>query len=365
MSGRGKRIAYTIGTGLIRIVAYVATLFLLYWSFREQDLDVLWLLLAWIAVELIIPVDVLVHELGHLSFGWMAGMKAVSVTVYHIRFSRIGKRVRFCWTTRSDGACEMFPKSDRHLKGRVIACSLGGIAFNFIYGAVLLALYFVCPPHWALSLFAAYAPLCLADGIVALIPMELPAGKTDGGVVAALIKNEPSALVMLRVMQLQSMLYRRSYAELPRELFYDVPVVREDDPAFLSLLLMRFQYDWECGNTAQARACLDRLLSLHDDLPNDAWADLMCDAGCFYLEEGNLNGAKSCFSEAARSMNGLSGELATLALGNGDEELTKKIGKQIKRLPLQGSRMYETRRLEQIKKASANHNSNIFTPTKT
>ena len=70
----------------------------------------------------------------------------------------------------------------------------------------------------------------------------LPAGKTDGLVLKELIKRTGETEIAVRVMQAQLLLQNRSAGTLPRELLFDVPVVREDSPAFIELLKLQADY---------------------------------------------------------------------------------------------------------------------------
>jgi predicted RNA-binding protein Jag len=102
-------------------------------------------------------------------------------------------------------------------------------------------------------------------------------GKTDGETVRALVKGEPSAVVALRVLTAQGILFRQTYGELREELLYDVPVVREDDEAFPALLQLRWGYCLYRGEEALAIRAAERIESLYDELPYTSRCDIACD----------------------------------------------------------------------------------------
>jgi len=354
MSGFAKQIIYKIIITIVWIAAGVAMVFFCYLQKDSPEIEI-FVLLALVFVFLaLFPLEILMHEFGHLLFGWIVRMKWMSVSIFHLSILRTGKRITWRFHINSDGACAMVPVGNRHLKARVIFYSLGGIIFNFAYGATALILYFLLPKNLVLTIFAALAPVSIAEGIAALLPFELSAGKTDGRMVLDLIKNEPSAMLALRVMQLQGELCRCSYDEIPRERFYDVPVVREDDYAYLSLLQLRFQYENYCGNRDEARTCLNRLLSLSEYLSSEEQREVTCEKQCFLFTQ---DGRTTAVREEESNYDSVMGKLAALINERYDEDRYEWLQKAIDGTPLKGLRAYEQRILErivQIKKSSAN-----------
>ena len=154
----------------------------------------------------------------------------------------------------------------------MIVFALGGGVFNLIIGGALLALYLCLPYHSGLLFCGLLSLFLLYEGIRALVPCELVAGKTDGGVLLGLMKKAPEEEVMLRVLEAQGILYRNSFAQIKKELLFETPVVREDFPAFAALLLLRLQY--LLYHREDAQAVLERLETLSEYFSEGERAEL-------------------------------------------------------------------------------------------
>lgn len=256
MSGRAKRILYAFITIFGYLAALAAAIFAWYFTTPRN-----WIVLVVFGVfYALLPLNVLIHELGHIAFGAVCGMKFVSVKIGRICFFRRDNKLkcRFSVLGNTAGECALFPKSEKGVRGRFLAATLGGALFNFAYAIVFVLLYFFVPHHPALLFFEMFAPLSLLEGIAALIPVELTAGKTDGLVVWGLAKRRPEEEVALRVLEAQGTLFRHDFSAIPPSVLFDTPVVREDLPAWHALLLLRVQYLlWE-GREDEARDILAR-----------------------------------------------------------------------------------------------------------
>ena len=250
MSGRTKRILYHIADGMLCLVFGIGMLLISLFippleEFPRGDAE-LWQYPLAVALS-VVGLPVLLHECGHLLFGALAGMKLARFGFHPFTRGAIA------------GETAMYPKNGRHVKGKLIVLTLGGAAVNVALGAALFLLWLLLPARpvgcGALSGFVFY------EGVRSLLPAELPAGKTDGAVLLGLIKNRPEEDVMLRVLTAQGILYRGKYSDLPEELLFGAPVVREDLPACHALLLLQAQYLLSAGEEVGAREKLTRLLS--------------------------------------------------------------------------------------------------------
>lgn len=254
MSGYTKRVLYTVCTLAGFTAAFILAILGLYFSPQRN-----WLTFSLFnIIFLLLPLNVLMHELGHVFFGLCVNMKFVSLKLGRFLFFREKKKLkcRFCASSVAAGESALFPKTDSHVRSRFLAATLGGAIFNFAYGIVFLLLYFLAKQHPALLFFEMFAPLSLMEGIAALIPVELDAGKTDGLVVLGLMNKFSEEEIALRVLRAQGILYRKTFSEVPHALLFDVPVVREDLPALHALLLLRIQsLLWE-GDEEGAKAIL-------------------------------------------------------------------------------------------------------------
>ncbi len=286
MSGRAKRIVYIAGNCILCLLAFAATVWIaLFNAFYQGPIFLIVPVIAW-GLAWALRLTAVVHELGHLVFGAFAGMKCVSVTLSYFRIG--GGKIRPVNPAYA-GAIEAFPRNGNHVRGKFFALAVGGAVVNLIVGGVLLALYFALPLHPATVFCGMLAPFMIYEGCAALIPAELPAGKTDGAILLGLMKKTPEEEVMLRVLAAQGILYRGSFSDIPRPLLFDVPVVREDLPAFAALILLRTQYLLFEGNREEAEETLVRLDEI-EDLPENIMGEA---ARCREYLVGNFQEKKS------------------------------------------------------------------------
>lgn len=285
MSGRSKRIIYYIFMAFVTLGGAAGTALLAYFGLRFADLGAIFVLVAFCVCLFLFPLHTVLHEAGHALSGTLAGMRAVSLSVGYLHFDWSKKfTATFSLSSEASGATALLPRSARGVRGKLIFALMGGALLNFIYGAVFLTLFFVLPHNLALMFFVLFAPLNLCEGLLALYPVELSAGKTDGKFLLDLIQKSPDAELSLRVMTAQGALYHKTYAELPQGLLFDVPVVREDSAAFLALLQLRYRALASAGDP-EAAAAVTRLQSLFEYVPaagrGEVAADLVCAGGLF------------------------------------------------------------------------------------
>ena len=228
----------------------------------------------------LLPLHIVVHELGHCLFGLCAGMCFVAVSVGHVTFFRGGVRVTL--RNRGAGETQFYPAGPRAVRGRTIATALGGAVCNFLYVIAVVAAYFALPHTPAVFFFALFAPLQLAEVVLALLPAHLPAGDTDGETIVSLCKRSPEALALVHVLTAQGMLRKGSYASLPRELLFDLPPVPDDAAALPPLLQLRWQYALFTG-TEGAEGALDRLEALYPCLGGEEAGEIAGDLAYRYL----------------------------------------------------------------------------------
>ncbi len=277
MSGRGRKILYVTTTAICLIAAVSACVLMAYSAYRESGklLHTIFSFLLFVGVWILVSPCVLIHECGHLFFGLCTRLKPVSVCVGRLRIE--GRKVRFAFSSAA-GKTEFVPRGDRNVRGRLMAASLGGATFNFIFGIVFSALFFVLPESPVLLFFALFAPLHLFEGICAILPAELNSGRTDGELFRVLKGNAPEAQIFVNVLTVQGILFSDTFDEVNEKLLLDTPVVREDDSAFLSLLHLRWQYFMWKNDTERAKETLFRLEALKDYLDEGAAAQVACDA---------------------------------------------------------------------------------------
>lgn len=325
MSGRGKRTLYYVVTVGCLLAALAACVLMDYAAVREtgEIFYPLFSFLLFCGVQILFVPCVLVHECGHLFFGACAGLKPISVRVGYLWIAKRKARLAF---SSAAGKTELVPRSGEKLRGRMTAAFLGGATFNFIFGAALIVLFFVLPVHPVLLFFELFAPFHLCEGIAALLPAELGSGCTDGEMLRRIRGNTPEAQVFLSVLCVQGILQKNTFDEVDESLLFGLPVVREDEPAFLSLLHLRWQFLMWNGEIARAATEISRLEELSEYLDEYERAQVVCD-GVFTrrVEKGE---SKEGFVLPAAAKGTCSYLRAELALKGGDSAQYKKIAAQ-------------------------------------
>ena len=209
--------------------------------------------LCWGAIFILIasmPLSSLLHEAGHCLFGLCSGIRAkISFTsaLYFFKSS----------------SCEVVPKKDNKVRARYAVTCVGGLALNLIvviFGIIALLVREV-PTYLALI-----APSSLYLFLINFIPWETGSGKTDGLVIHELLINEDCAKVAVAVLTIQAKVLAGTPIEkVDRSLFFDLPQIREDDPAFIALTGLRADYFKALGDTAKAHQYSGRFEQLKAD----------------------------------------------------------------------------------------------------
>lgn len=235
----------------VRIFAYAALIALTAWCVAlALDEYRLWSAAADIALLAAIPLSSLLHEAGHMLFGAAVKIKATP------EFRLFGS-----------SSCEIIPETDKGLKIRVIFTALGGVIVNALFAAAgFVAVFVHAVPLW----LCAFMPASVWLIVMNAFPVEYASGKTDGYIVYGLLKNTDETKVMLAVLTVQAqVLNGKRIEEVDEKLLFDLPVIREDDPAFISLTELRYEYFSAKGEEDEAQRYAGRLNSLKEYLPEN------------------------------------------------------------------------------------------------
>ncbi len=259
MSGNSKRILYTIVSTALWFASIAGVVLLVLFTVPRPIGTADQIVVNALIVAILLRIPAVVHEFGHLLFGWIAGMKFVGVT---LSYFRIGWGKFRIVNPNYAGSTEMFPKKRGHVRAKTILFTIGGSVLCLALGGAFLGLYLGLPYHACLLFCGMLGIMLLYEGLIALFPVELPAGKTDGAVLLGLCRHAPEEEVMLRVLAAQAVLSRGNYRDIERELLFSAPIVREDLPAYHALLLLQVNYLKEMGEEDAASEKLERLRSL-------------------------------------------------------------------------------------------------------
>jgi len=313
----------------------------------DRSVAVGWICAAVALVGAVFPLGVFVHELGHLFFGFLAGMRLSSFSVGILTISVSAAPLKISFRNGLGGYTQMYPTRASARRGAFMLYTLGGILFNVLYAALFLTLLFVFPKTTALYFFELFAPLSLFEGLVALYPVTLSDGKTDGEVFSCLRRSTPDGDVLFRVFRAQAILYRKEYTAIPEELLFNAPAIREDDGAFFALTQLRWHYLFYAGRWDEAAVQLMRLRSLEEYLSEDAVREVEYDCICASL----LVKGKELFPVGEETLAALSSDrtesaaryraVAVISEGKKRREAVARAEAFLNKIPQYGIRMLE------------------------
>lgn len=198
-----------------------------------------------------IIVEQFVHEGAHFMVGAICkmGVKAPKIRLF------------------KSSSVEVCPKGDKHVKGRFIATVLAGLIFD----AMLIVVGILAVAVPSIPVLVGFAgPYSLYSFIINVVPFEYGQGKTDGLVATEVIKNEPSAQVLINILKIQGQLRDGKFMrEIDESLLLDVPQLPEDDLNFIILTQLRYEYYLAKDNDSEAYKYFLRYQDLIQYLPSE------------------------------------------------------------------------------------------------
>lgn len=204
----------------------------------------LYALIFYAVIILALPLSDLIHEVGHIFFGLLVGIKCKP------HFSLLGS-----------SQCDLIPHTTKNLRTKLIFVTLGGVLFNFCMLMVgVLSVLKILPIYLCIL-----APTSAYLYIYNQIPTCTQNGKTDGQVILDLLLLTNEGKVMLSVFMVQSLLISGiSIQYIDKELLFNQPIVREDEKAFIILTQLRMEYCRAVGDTENEKKYQNRLNELQD-----------------------------------------------------------------------------------------------------
>lgn len=201
---------------------------------------------VWVAMIAAIPLASLLHELGHMLFGAISGIKTKP------RFNLFGS-----------SSCALIPQKADKIKERVTFTAYGGIAVNFLIVLVCVVLLNTnIAPVWLSFLIPANAYICILN----LTPAHFSSGKTDGLLIREINNGEDDGKVLVAVLTVQAqVLNGKPIEEVDEGLLFNLPQIREDDQSFIALTELRYEYMKAKGNDEEAQKYKQRFEQLKND----------------------------------------------------------------------------------------------------
>ena len=234
-------------------------------------------LLGIVGLALCVYLGIVLHELGHLVFGLMGGMKFKSINFPLFSIVSVNGRLKASFSLKKSflGLCEMFPPRFANVAKSFAFMAAGGPIGSFTMLAVNV-LFLVLAPYisgYLVVLFGLTAPITYSVFLENAFPMQVNGARTDGAQLVEICKNTPSSKVMVAVLSVQSA-YRAGYspAEIEWIGLYDLPQIPDDDPNYLYLLSSRYLFALDGGYDDLLKDADLRLRALYPRLP-DFFAD--------------------------------------------------------------------------------------------
>lgn len=258
---RKLTITYAVICTLLLLAGFVGVFFS---AWQERTADLIKALIGLVLGVIIAPT---VHELGHVVLAKTQNMRIEYVKFFCVKLTRKEGELRFSFASPfTADQTQVMPKSGKNMQKRAGGYVLGGLFFSGALLVLISALSLVCTLFFKTDyLFLGMLPYLLYLFMLNVVPMEYASGKTDMLVYKGLQKGYDAEKVMLSAMEIQGKLFNgESFAEMDEKLFYDLPVLCEDEPLFLVITDLRYRYHLECGELEQAGKELNRLASLEE-----------------------------------------------------------------------------------------------------
>ena len=209
-----------------------------------------------------------IHELGHLIGGKANAFDCLSFQVLFLRWEK--QKNRFVFTLSmlgfSAGSTELVAKNTVNIEKRYKKVILSGIIFSIcIIPICLIPIFIKTLPLWLFSLLIMFLPIGVYSVLDNGLPMISEGVKNDGALLKGLSNGDDSSKVMINLLKIQSELYNgKTPAEIDKDLYFDLPQLREDDVNFFLLLNARYNYYLDNKDIENAKDTIARLLSLED-----------------------------------------------------------------------------------------------------
>ena len=119
-------------------------------------------------------------------------------------------------------------------------------------------------------------------------------------IIRGIKKGEPAEKNMLAAMEIQGQLYEgKSFAEIDEKLYFDLPVLCEDEPMFAVMLDLRYRYYLEKGDLQKAGETLNRLAYIQCYLSDEEREKLAVELTFMHAITDDLDNARksaeACF----------------------------------------------------------------------
>lgn len=241
-----------------------------------------WLLFYFFVIIAIgIPLQVIIHELGHLFFGLLTGYKFASFRVGDLTLVKQedGFAIKRFTFPGAPGQCLLFPPDLKDGKIPYLLYNLGGVLFNFLSALVaILIIVFVRPGFYAQLFLGSQFAFALFFGILNTLPLK---ALGNDGYVIRVCRRDPAALralwAQLKIGNLQILGHRSK--DIPVDLFQLEPNTSLDNMVTAAIPTaacdrLMDSHEFEAAEKAMV-TLLESEASLHPLHQNSLKSDLM------------------------------------------------------------------------------------------
>ena len=140
-------------------------------------------LLMIIGMYMVMIIQIIIHEAGHLIFGLMTGYRLSSFRIFNLMWVKLDGRVQFkkLNIAGTGGQCLMIPPDLKDGKMPWMLYNLGGVIINLITAMSCFGLSFVCPDRsllWTILMISAVIGLAFA--LMNGLPVKMGPVNNDG-----------------------------------------------------------------------------------------------------------------------------------------------------------------------------------------
>lgn len=358
---RRLSVIYAVSMTLLLVAGL---LLIFYFAYREGVWQMVYAMIGMFEGFILAPI---VHELGHVCMGLIAKMDYVYVKCFCFKISvkRGKKRLSFASPFAADET-QVLPKSGGNMKKRATLYTVGGLLFGGIFLLVVIAAAMVCT-CLGVTRYSLWGmvPYCAYLFLLNYLPLEYASGKTDTLVLVGINKNYDAEQNMLAAMEIQGQLSEgKSFSEIDKELYYNVPQLCEDEPLYAVMLDLRYRYHIEKGELAKAADALNRLVQAQGYLSEAEVEKVAAELTYMHSVNGDIERAEDS-SKLCRSI--LAGDSVTakriLAAFSAAAEKTEVVGvllaqaeAALEKERIDGVRKFEKILLERINEAEVGNN---------
>lgn len=262
-----------------------------------------------VGVPVLIFLLVLIHELGHLAGGRLAGFRAYLLLVGPLRVERVRER----WTVGLNpriatwgGLAASAPDDAHNLRGRMALYAAAGPGANLLTGTAVLAALVVAAgtlPPVIHAWMMAFTLGSLILGVLTLIPGQAAGMYTDGGRLLRLLRTGPELEGDLALIALTGLsLAGRRPREWPEALVEQALSLPPDSLMGVFARQVAYLRTLDLGDVEEARAYLEEALDHREVMGEAGGATIRLHGAFFYATHGgNVARARELLDEARES----------------------------------------------------------------